>query len=312
MFEVSQLAQGSITSRQISQASARLTENARDPKVAALIRLRDDQSAKLSDLYESRDDLKSGPQTKDSAAADADLAKRIAALQQEQAKTEADLQAASPNYGQLVQQVVATADLFRVLHPGEAFVATPLSRDAGWVFLLRDGKIRVAPIGAGSADLAAWWSACAKALTRSASRRRRSISKRHKNSTTWYSAASRTGSRMPRRCPWRRRARCFRCRSAFCSAGRRSRIISRGAPWLIRDVTIEHVPAPANFLSPAQAGGNVARDPPLVRFRRFPTRHAGPGGNQFSGAFLRRYRLAAGRACRHCPARAWNWRRYGA
>ena len=57
MFTAAQLAQGGITSQQIAQATARLSENSRDPKVAEAIRHRQDASAKLADLYRQRDDL---------------------------------------------------------------------------------------------------------------------------------------------------------------------------------------------------------------------------------------------------------------
>ena len=57
MFTAAQLAQGGVTSQQIAQATARLSENARDPKVAEAIRHRQDASAKLSELYRKRDEL---------------------------------------------------------------------------------------------------------------------------------------------------------------------------------------------------------------------------------------------------------------
>jgi len=269
MFEVSQLARGSITSRQISQASARLTENARDPRVAALIRLRDDQNAKLSDLYEARDDLKSGPQGKGDAAADANLSKRIAALQQEQAKTEADLQAASPNYGQLVQQVVKTSDLFRVLHPGEAFIATALSRDAGWVLLLRDGKITVAPIGAGSTELA-----------RLVGRVRQSLDAEREPPPPFDIEASQKlyhlvlggvedrlkGAHALSVAP---SGPLLSLPFGILLSGSADQNNLAAAPWLIREVTIEHVPAPANFLSLRKLAGTSRATRPWFGFGDF-------------------------------------------
>ena len=268
MFEMSQLAQGSITSRQISQASARLTENARDPKVAALIRLRDDQNARLGDLYEARDDLKSGPQAKD-AAADADLSKRIAALQRDQARTEADLQAASPNYGQLVQQVVATKDLFRVLHPGEAFIATPLSRDAGWVFLLRDGKITVAPIAAGSTQLA-----------KLVERVRASLDTEREPPPPFDIEASQKLYRLvfggvesklkdAHAISVAPSGPLLSLPFGILLSGPAQQDNLAAAPWLIRQVTIEHVPAPANFLSLRKLAGTSRATHPWFGFGDF-------------------------------------------
>ena len=64
------------------------------------------------------------------------------------------LQAASPNYGQLVQQVVPAKDVFAALHPNEAFAAITLSDDDGWVFLLRNGTIAVSKIDGGVKQIA--------------------------------------------------------------------------------------------------------------------------------------------------------------
>jgi hypothetical protein len=57
MFGLSQLAQGSITSRQIALAAARLTEGSRDPKVAEAIRQYDAAADRLEALYRRRADL---------------------------------------------------------------------------------------------------------------------------------------------------------------------------------------------------------------------------------------------------------------
>jgi len=55
MFLTAQVAQDSITAQQIAEASARLRENSRDPKVATAIRTWQDASDKLSALYGQRD-----------------------------------------------------------------------------------------------------------------------------------------------------------------------------------------------------------------------------------------------------------------
>jgi CHAT domain-containing protein len=153
MFTAAQLAQGGITSQQIAQATARLSENSRDPKVAEAIRHRQDASTKLADLYRQRDALadaqRQGAAIAPSAATGADFDKRIADAQSALADADAALQAASPNYGQLVQEVVSAKDVFTALHPNEAFAAIMLSDDEGWVFLLRNGTIAVSKIDGG-------------------------------------------------------------------------------------------------------------------------------------------------------------------
>ena len=149
MFEASELAQDSTTSLEIAKASARLAENARDPRVAALIRSRDEDVAELGELNGTRDE--------EAAAGKVDpaLDKQIADLRTAQTATDVALQSASPNYSQLVQQQVSADDVMKQLHPGEAFVATVLSPDAGWAFLLRDGHVTVAPIVGGETKVAA-------------------------------------------------------------------------------------------------------------------------------------------------------------
>ncbi len=158
MFIAAQLAQGGITSQQIAQATARLSENARDPKVAEAIRHRQDASAQLSDLYRRRDELteaqRQGTSLGPNATTGADLDKQISDAQAALADADAALQAASPNYGQLVQQVVPAKDVFAALHPNEAFVSLTLSDDDGWVFLLRNGSITVSRIDAGLKQVA--------------------------------------------------------------------------------------------------------------------------------------------------------------
>ncbi|MGA9013769.1 MAG: CHAT domain-containing protein [Acetobacteraceae bacterium] len=154
MFTAAQLAQGGITSQQISQATARLSENSRDPKVAEAIRRRQDASANLSELYRRRDELADAQRQGAPNSAGVNLDKQISDAQATLADADAALQAASPNYGQLVQQVVPASDVFAALRPDEAFVAIALSKEDGWVFLLRNGAIAVSRIDGGLGQIA--------------------------------------------------------------------------------------------------------------------------------------------------------------
>lgn len=145
MFEAAQLAQGGVTSQQIAQATARLSVNAKDPKVAEAIRKRQDASNALDALYRERDQLvRAHANAKDMAGMDKEVADARTAL----ADADAALQAAAPNYGQLVQQVSPAKDVLAALRPGEAFAAIVVSTHGGWTFLLRDGRISVAATGA--------------------------------------------------------------------------------------------------------------------------------------------------------------------
>ena len=158
MFTAAQLAQGSITSQQIAQASATLAENARDPKVAEAIRRQRDLKNKLDGLYTKRDSLtqaqQQGAVVTQASEQTAELDKQIAETRTQLADADAALQAASPNYGQLVQEVTPASDVFKALHPDEAFAALTLSDSEGWVFLLRNGTIEVSKIEGGTREVA--------------------------------------------------------------------------------------------------------------------------------------------------------------
>jgi CHAT domain-containing protein len=165
MFVTAQLAKGSITSDQIAQATARLRESARDPKAGEAIRRWQDASDALNDLYRQRDELAAAREQNKPVPADvnpADLDKRIADAQAALADADQVLQAASPNFGQLVQQVVPASAVLAALRPNEAFAAITLSEKTGWVFLLRpagsanggEGQITVARIEGGNARIA--------------------------------------------------------------------------------------------------------------------------------------------------------------
>ena len=150
MFETAELAQDSVTSREIDEAAARLAANARDPKVAEAIRRRQDAEDKLAELYRQRDPLAGnappGTLTPGPTGNPAALDRQITDAQAELADADAALQAAAPNYGQLVQQVVPAADVLSALRPDEALISITLSKHAGWSFLLRAGAIDAAPV----------------------------------------------------------------------------------------------------------------------------------------------------------------------
>ena len=148
MFAAAQVAQGGITAQQIAQATARLGENARDPRVADAIRARQDASATLAELYRRRDDVlqRAGAAPTPELA---DVEARIEATQSVLAEADSALQAAAPNYGQLVQQVVPSATVQATLNPAEAFVAMTLNVDGGWLFLVRRERLAVGRIQGG-------------------------------------------------------------------------------------------------------------------------------------------------------------------
>jgi len=145
MFLLAQQAQGGTTSQQIALVSARLAENARDPRVAKLIRERDDNNAALAQLYAQRDDEGDKPKPA--------TAKAITEAEAKRDRLDDALQSASPNYGQLVQQAVSADDILHALRPGEAFSGIVLAHDIGYNFVFFDGRITVTTIEGGAAKV---------------------------------------------------------------------------------------------------------------------------------------------------------------
>ena len=155
MFETAQLAQGGITSQQIGQSAARLAETARDPRVGAAIRARQDAGESLAELERQRDvRTTTGPAELGRIPA-RELDDRLAQARTALAESDAALQTAVPHYGQLVQEVVNAATVQSTLRPTEAFVAITLGGDSGWVFAIRRDRIAAARLGGTPGTIAA-------------------------------------------------------------------------------------------------------------------------------------------------------------
>lgn len=264
MFEAAQLAQGSLTGQQIAQASALLSENARDPRVAEAIRRRDSTGQALADLYAQRDALAAARRRGGSAPADpGDLDKKIADAQAAQADADAALQVASPNYGQLVQQVVKASEVLGALRPNEAFAAITLGNQTGWTFLLHGGRIATARIDGGTAkvgDLV------------------KRIRKPMESETAGPPAAFDTDAAQILFTDLFGPVRGQMAGLTAITVAPSGPLLSipfgllltgpappsdlGHAPWLIRQMTVAHVPAAANFVTLRKvAGGSRARHP---------------------------------------------------
>jgi CHAT domain-containing protein len=266
MFETAQLAQGSITSRQIGEAAARLEAGTHDPKVAEAIRRRQDAAEILADLYRRRDALAhpAPPDTVSPAAADvspAELDKRIVAAQNELSDADTALQAAAPNYGQLVQQVVPAADVLKALAPGEAFAAITLTAHGGWTFLLRDGTVTAKPMHGDET-----------AITALVRKVRAGIEMTTDTLPTFDVAASQAlyNDTLGPVAPQLQGATALVVAPtgpllavpfAVLLTGPASPNSLAGAPWLIRQVSVAHVPSAANFVALRKTGGSAAAHP---------------------------------------------------
>ena len=292
MFEVSQLAQGSVTSQQIAQATARLSANARDPKVAMAIRNAADSRTRLEELVRRRDEAAqthaAGDQPGSGSAPPVDaveLDKQIAAARVAADDAEATLQAAAPNFGQLVQQVAPAADVLAALGPDEAFAGIDLAPDTGWVFLLRDGRISAARVPGGS-----------NAMTKLVARVRASIEgdgpPRFDTEAAQALYSALFGKLGPQ------------------LAGMKSLVVAPSgpllslpfgvlltgpadpdklgaAPWLLRQATIAHVPAAANFVSLRKIAGGSRATKPWFGFGDFQPVTQAQAQRSFPGATCR-------------------------
>jgi CHAT domain-containing protein len=265
MFETAELAQDSVTSREIDEAAARLAAGARDPKVAQAIRRRQDAADNLAQLYRQRDVLAGRPLPgslpPNAPSNPAALDKDIATAQADMADADAALQAAAPNYGQLVQQVIPAADVLSALAPDEALAAIVLTTDGGWTFVLRNGAIDVAPVKGGIAAMTALVKRVRASIesttdvlppfdTRSA--------QAIYDATLAPLAAQLAGAKALVVVP---SGPLLSLPFALLLTGPADPAGLSGAPWLIRQMTIAHVPSAANFVALRKAGSSHASHP---------------------------------------------------
>ena len=248
MFLAAQFIRSSITANQIQQAAARLSESSRNPAAGKAIRALQDIDQELTGLAEERAKLLARPDsTTQSKLAEVD--KRDAAVQLRRSEAEQTLQAASPNYGQLTQQVVRAEDIFAVLRPGEAFVAIVLSENEGWTFVLRDQRIAMATVPGGL-----------KTVTPMVKALRTSIEPRNDNTIPDYDIATARGLYdlvLGSNAKALEGVTAMTIAPAGPLLSMPFEILLTGpadaanlgpAPWLGRRFTIAHVPGAANFI----------------------------------------------------------------
>ena len=276
MFEASQLGQGSITSRQIAEAAARLAVNAKDPKVAGAIREKQDAANALSDLYRERDILAAQRQNPNAlnqptlTMSPAELEKEIAAARTRLAEADQALQAAAPNYGQLVQQVVTAKQVFDVLAPGEAFAEITLDPTGGYVFVLANGHVAAASVLVGE-----------DAMTRLVETLRASIEPDEQGNLPAFdtkAAYQIYADTLGRLAPDLAGAHTLVVAPAgpllaipfgVLLTGPASPDNLGAAPWLLKKFVITHVPAAANFVSLAHVAGTSRATVPWFGFGDF-------------------------------------------
>jgi CHAT domain-containing protein len=269
MFTASQLGQGGVTSQQIAQATARLQANARDPRVADAIRRRQDATTALQVLVQKRDAAAAAAATDPSAQAALDgIDAKVKQAEATLADSDAALQAAAPNFGQLAQQVVPAEAVFAALRPHEALLQIALGPDDGWSMVLADGRITVAKIPLGT-----------EAIGKMVATLRASIEPTDRlpmfdiaASRNLYEAV--VGGVAP---ALKDRHGVVVVPSGPLLAVPFEVLLSgpadaahlAQAPWLVRQFTLTHVPAPANFVSLRKIAGGSRATKPWFGFGNF-------------------------------------------
>ncbi len=151
MFEVGQLARGTVTSQTISVAAARLSSS--DETIGGLIReLQDAQIARdrLNEEFSrgQADETVSEDELDRLEVALADVNANIRSLEQQ-------VQAASPGYNQLIDQPTVAEDLIGLLRPNEAVVQILLGEPRSFVFFVTIDGVEGHPIDLSRSEAAA-------------------------------------------------------------------------------------------------------------------------------------------------------------
>jgi CHAT domain-containing protein len=246
------------------EAAARLAASARDPNVAEVIRRRQDAGDKLVDLYQERDaftghapgnPLVGGPRNV------TDIDRQIADAQADLADADASLQTAAPNYGQLVQQVVPARDVLAALGPDEAPAAIVLTGHGGWSFLLRAGTIDAAPVKGDAESIAALVKrvrASIETTTGTPPKFDTAAAQSLFEATLGPVSARLSGVKALVVAPT---GALLALPFPLLLTGPADPNDLAGAPWLIRQMTIAHVPSATNFVALRKAGTSRAANP---------------------------------------------------
>ncbi len=268
MFAAAELAQGSVTAQEIAEAAARLSTSSSDPKVAAAIRAQQDAQAALVSLYQQRDELTHTPGAGGTAALsvlDHKIAAATAVLQQ----TTLAEQAAAPNFGQLVQQVVPAKAVLALLRPDEAFLGITAGPEHSWLFFLHGGTLRVARSQTNDSTMATLVSAV-----------RASIEPTQAGLPPFDMAdaaaiyAATVGPfaddmKSVRELVVAPSGPLLALPFALLPTGPASPTDLQNAPWLVRETTLSYVPAAANFVSLRKVEGTSAATQPWFGFGDF-------------------------------------------
>jgi CHAT domain-containing protein len=268
MFEAAELAQGSVTAQEIAEAAARLSTSAANPKVANAIRAQQDAQASLVSLYQQRDELTHNAGAS-GAAALAALDKKIAAANANLQQAGLAEQAAAPNFGQLVQQVVPAKAVLAALRPDEAFLGITATPGHSWIFFLRDGNVQVARSNvndAGMAKLVAAVRASIEPTQAGLPAFDMADASAIYHATVGPFAAKMKSVRELVVAP---SGPLLALPFALLPTGQGNANNLASTPWLVRQTTLAYVPAAANFVSLRKIAGSSAATKPWFGFGNF-------------------------------------------
>jgi CHAT domain-containing protein len=267
MFEAAELAQGSVTAQEIGAASARLSTSASNPKVSAAIRTQQDEAAKLAALYQQRDNFSKGSAAPGGtlASLDRDIATATAALKQD----DLAVQAAAPNFGQLVQQVVSVRDVLAALRPDEGFLGITTTPRTTWLFLFHGNQLQVGSTKVGATQMAGLVKSVRDSIEpTTAGLPRFDMEDAHRIylATLGPFAATMTGIHELTVAP---SGALLALPFALLPTTAADSDDLGGAPWLVRQTNLAYVPAAANFVSLRRIEGSSAATRPWFGFGDF-------------------------------------------
>lgn len=142
VFEAAQLVRNPIAAQAIAKTVARLSERA---EIGDLVRQRDDLLRRRDRLNREFVAVSADASTSARARREA-LVKDLAALEQTLGELDLQLQAAYPNYNQLLDAPVKAGNVLDALRPGEVLVQVLLGPEAGFVLAARDGRVTASRI----------------------------------------------------------------------------------------------------------------------------------------------------------------------
>jgi len=269
MFAAAELAQGSVTAQEIAEAAARLSTGGANPAVGAAIRAQQDDAAKLADLYNQRDNFSRNAAGAAQGVTLAALDKQIAAANAALRAADLGVQAAAPNFGQLVQQVVPADAVLNLLRPDEAFLGITSTPTHTWLFLLHDHAIDIARSDTDDAAMAKLVGAVRASIEPTQAGLPQfdlaDAARIYHDTLAPFAAEMASVHELVVAPSGPLLALPF----ALLPTGPASASDLADAPWLVRDTTLAYVPAAANFVSLRKIEGTSAATNPWFGFGGF-------------------------------------------